>query len=263
MKTNFIVIVCIFFGSCTSKELKIQDLKFNNSEKQWIEANKIQSSIISYDSSCFEKPLNKRFVSFCVEGIGTVLIEYDSNGNIIRHKIREYGGTTQNFEFDSLQLLRRKIHTTDFSAIYSVSYLFANKQQRLYQFWTYGNEIDTSVFTFNSLGFVLNEKGRMHDDKSRDRTFDKDYLYKNDTLYKIITSFTNNYKHLTKTEETLFYKNGKINKIEILYLYSSIDKIYPLILKLVKEFDNNGLPIRCIETYSNLNKNIIKVIENK
>jgi len=190
------------------------------------------------------------------------LIEYDSNGNIIRHKIREYGGTTQNFEFDSLQLLRRKIHTTDFSTNYSVSYLLENKQQKLYQFWAYGNESDTTVFTFNSSGFVINERGRMHDDKSGDRTFYKDYLYENDTLYTIITSFTNDYEHLSKTKETLFYKNGKINQIEIVYVYSDTDDInYPLILNLIKEFDNKGLPIRYIETYAN-NKKIVKLIEN-
>jgi len=173
-------------------------------------------------------------------------------------------GTNQNFEFDSFQFLRKKIYTTDFSAQYSITYLFDNKQRKLYQLWTYGTERDTTVFTFNSSGFVINEKGRMHDDKSRDRTFTKDYLYKNDTLSKIITILTNDYKHLSKTEENFFYQNGKIDKIEILYLYSSIGEIgYPLILKCIKEFDNRGLPVRYIETYSTLNKNIIKLIENK
>lgn len=259
MKINFIIFIFLSFWSCNSKQLRIEDLKFNNIEKDFIRINKIQESVISNDSASLPKAkfikneqLNHElFITYCKEGYGTGIIKYDSNGNIIYHHINEFWGTTQRFEFDSLQLLINKEYFTDFSAEYTIKYHFDNNKNALYQLWTYGSETDTTIFLFNVAGFVTNETGHLHDDNANNRTFSKDYLYKKDTLYKIITLYQKDYKGLTKTEENFYYKKGKINRIAISNTYSAMPKINsPLtLLNLVKEFDDKGLPIRYIETY--------------
>lgn len=268
---NFIIFIIAIFCSCNSKNLRLKDLKFNNIEKDFIRINKIQESVISYDSSSFPKAkfmkngqLNHElFITYCKEGYGTGVIKYDSNGNIIYHHINEFWGTTQRFQFDSLQLLINKEYFTDFSAEYTIKYHFDNKKFALYQLWTDGSETDTTIFLFNVAGYVTNETGHLHDDKDRNRTFIKDYFYKEDTLYKITTLYQNDYKELTKTEENFYFQKEKLSRIEISNTYSEKQKTNArlTLLKIVKKYDDRGLPIKRIEIYQG-GITIVKLIKN-
>jgi hypothetical protein len=262
MKAKLSIFFPILFFSCSSNDLKINDLKFNDTEKRGIRNNGILESVISYDTARLN--LSMRFPYFCKFGQGTEIIKYDKYGNIIYHKVREFMGISQSFEYDSLQLLTRKIYVTDYKAEFLVKNIFDGKNRKLFQIWTYGDLIDTTRFVFDESGYLQNESGQFHDDISIRRTYSKEYLYEEDKLYKTVTVYPEGQKYLIKKEENLSYKNGMLHKIEIVYDYSSTEKNndYPMPLKLVKEFDEKGLPVRLVETNQN-NNTIIKLIKNK
>ena len=269
---RYIIIIIVLFPTCSSKEMRIEDLKFNEVEKYFIKKNNVRESIISYDTAAlknftFTKSSRwdyKQLLEFCKNGIGTGIIKYDTNGNIISHYIREIMGTDQKFIYDSLGLLTRKIYDTDFRAEYSLRYNYDPKKRELFQIWEQIDRKDSTTYRFNSKGFIISENGHFHDDKSIERTYEKTYSYEKDTLKKTITFYVNDYHKMIKSEENYFYKSNIINQIETKYSYSTINNLdyYPGIIKSIKQFDNKGLPVRLIETNENKIE-IIKLIENR
>lgn len=265
----FKILLPFILLSCTSKDLRIEHLKFNDIERSTIKINKIKESRINYDTTVLNMLSlsnssydREKLIEFCKNGIGTGLIKYDSSGNIVYHNIKEFMGTTQSFEYDSLGLLKKKVYDTDFRAEFNIRYVFDNKNLELFQIWTQDISADTTLFKFNDKGYIISEKGRFHDDKSGDRKYLRKYLYRNDSLVNITTSYFNDFRHLTRTEESFTYRKDVISKIEKLFYYSTLDTLSPQIVKETKEFDNKGLPVRIKEKYQD-SSYVIKIIENK
>lgn len=228
-KRQFIKIILILpislFWNCQKRgKIKIEDLKFSNTEQQAIFKNKIKRT---YLISGFESGQYKE-----QDTIG--VLRYNKNGDLIEENRKGLFGIRTLYKYDSLNLVCSKEYLTDFVAEFKFNYEFNSDSLILYK--KYKNPLHRNLngekllvsgkFKFNKLGFLIESSDYQNNDFGAGARFITKYGYDSLNLLRSKRVFVDLSKVVDTTAKwhsffrsvtAFYYTNKKIDSTITIY----------------------------------------------
>ena len=146
----------ILMASCRRDQLKLADLRWGDNYRDQIAANHIDTAYLISKNKILK-----------LGGSDTVgIMVFDSVGNTLYDKRREYWGSTTYYRYDSNHLVSYKNYVTDFEDDYDISYKFFPDSMVVYQDWTDHGSHEPSlgqfwVYRFNKSGLLTESNNEL------------------------------------------------------------------------------------------------------
>ena len=236
MKNKLVTILLIgFLWNCTnSNQLKIQDLKFPDVDEKSIKENNVKE-IYKIAGSDFGQYKKNDTIS---------ILKYNAQGKLINEYVRVKGfySYSVSYQYDLLNLVSKKIHSSDFTNEFDFVYELKPDSLLLYQKYkspTYKNitgkiPVISGTFKFNKLGYLIEKSQYENNDFDAGRRYITQYTY--DSLHQLLSekkfldlsiiSDSANYNYYTSYKNILkyYYTNQKIDSAIQVFHYLDNDR---------------------------------------
>ncbi|SNR15970.1 hypothetical protein [Tenacibaculum jejuense] len=252
LKNQLIIISAILLLNCTnSNQLKIQDLKFPDVNEKSIRKNNVKE-IYKIAGSDFGQYQKNDTIS---------ILKYNIQGKLINEYIiiiKALYSYDVSYQYDSLNLVSKKIHSSDFTNEFDFVYELKPDSLLLYQKYkspTYKNisgkiPVISGTFKFNKQGYLIEKSQYENNDFDAGRRYITQYTY--DSLHQLLSEKkfldlsiikdSANYNYYTSYKNTVkyYYTDQKIDSAIQVFYYLDNDRnktneTYRIL------YDNNGL----------------------
>lgn len=250
IKKVIVALLISFVFGCKKedKSLAITSLKFSDITQQYIKRNNIRKTFVIAGSDN---------IAMCKKLDTIGIYEYDMHGNTInvRRKANLFGHREE-YEYDSLNFVTKKIFTTDFIATFNFRYEFDDDSLLLTKYYIRPTtditekdySIPAGIYKFNKSGLIYESTAFENWSSGKGRNIITTYTY--DDLGVLITKKVNYIKdtinHIIdeKSENTItyYYTDKKIDST--ITIYSWLDnKSNKRHYTSKTIFDENGLKL--------------------
>lgn len=245
-KITSIILITLLLCCKKKNQLKINDLNFSKVDEKSIQKNNIKETYLIAASDFGQYQKNDTIS----------VLKYNKHGKLINEYIRTKAFHNYNvsYQYDSLNLITKKIHSSDFTNEFDFVYELKPDSLLLYQ--KYKNQIYKNItgkipvisgtFKFNKQGYLIEKSQYENNDFNAGRKYITQYTY--DSLHQLLSekkfldlsiiSDSANYNYYTSYKNILkyYYTDRKIDSvIQFFYYKNKTNETYRIL------YDKNGL----------------------
>jgi hypothetical protein len=249
MKNSFLLITIVVFG-CHSRQLKIEDLKFGDFEKEGIAKNRVDTTFLIAKNPAVKWKYGE--LVYAIDGDTTDFfnwkfmdvgfVVYDSVGRLIRDESMRW--RDYRYFYDSLGILDSVVYRDwDVRPKYSSTYEFYADSLVLIQNWTERGDIHHICrFKFNDKGELIEQYDDDDENNSTRREAYRSFEYDNGKMKSRNEKIFRKGKLESETKTRMYYSNYSQLDSTVAEVNSKEEGIY----KMVTYYDTTGLKTQTV-----------------